>query len=81
MTKKDKHDILEPSLGDSGVSNGDIEPAPEFIVMVQVLNLCGAIHEDYAGGARVKNLHVKTYGMIKFLFIETVEIKWAFEKT
>jgi len=37
--------------------------------------------EDYTGGARVKNLHVKIRGVNKLLYVIILQIYRAFKKT
>lgn len=46
-----------------------------------MLKSCNLSLEDYAGGARVKILHVKIRGAIKFLSIIIVVLNWGVKRT
>ena len=49
----------------------------KVIFLSEKFQLCNLNLEDYPGGARVKNLHVKMRGVINFLPMIIVEIKRA----
>jgi hypothetical protein len=46
----------------------------------KILKLCNLSFEGYAGGARIENIRVKVYGVMKSLYMKTLEIMESFEK-
>ena len=54
-------------------------PQP-LVLSGKIIKLCKLSFEGYAGGARIENVRVKVYGVIKSLSMETVEIMQLFEK-
>ena len=47
----------------------------------KILKLCNLSFEGYAGGARIENVRVKVYGVMKSSYMKTLEIMESFEKT
>ena len=43
-------------------------------------HLCNLSFEGYAGGARIENVCVKVYGVMKSSYMKTLEIMESFEK-